>query len=326
MSAANLGLEAPGHPTVVPVAKFDAEADAKSIREAMKGMGTDEDAINAILASRSAKQRLQIALMFKTMYGKDMIKDLRSETSGHYKDLLVRLLMDPANFDATCLYKAMKGLGTDENALVEVLTTRNNAEIELIKVAFSRLYGHELEPWLVSETSGHFKRLLISAVQGNRSESTQVDWAKAKEEANELYKAGEKKWGTDESKFNHILMLRSYPQLRATFKEYRTISSYDITKSIDHEMSGDLKEAFKAVVQCVKDKPTYFAERLYKAMHGAGTDDETLIRIVVARSEIDMVEIKERFFDKYNKSLAKMIKDDTSGDYKNLLIALVKEG
>lgn len=121
-------------------------------------------------------------------------------------------------------------------------------------------------------------------------------------------------------------MLRSYPQLRATFKEYRTISDYDITKTIEHEMSGDLKDAFKAVIQCVKDKPAYFAERLYKSMKGMGTDDEALIRIVVARSEIDMVEIKEKFFDKYNKSLAKMIKDDTSGDYKNLLIALVKEG
>ena len=44
--------------------------------------------------------------------------------------------------------------------------------------------------------------------------------AKATREANELYQAGEKKWGTDESKFNHILAARSFPQLRATFDEY----------------------------------------------------------------------------------------------------------
>lgn len=39
-----------------------------------------------------------------------------------------------------------------------------------------------------------------------------------------------------------------------------------------------------------------------------GTADKTLIRLVIGRSEIDLEDIKERFFDMYNKSLAKMIK------------------
>ena len=47
-----------------------------------------------------------------------------------------------------------------------------------------------------------------------------MDMAKATREAGELYAAGEKKLGTDESKFNHILATRSFPQLRATFDEY----------------------------------------------------------------------------------------------------------
>ena len=51
-----------------------------------------------------------------------------------------------------------------------------------------------------------------------------MDLAKAKKEAQELYAAGEKKWGTDESKFNHILATRSYPQLLATFDEYTKVA------------------------------------------------------------------------------------------------------
>lgn len=159
--------------------------------------------------------------------------------------------------------------------------------------------------------------------QGNRDESTTVDLAKAQKEAQDLFQAGERKWGTDESRFNVVLASRSFPQLRATFDEYIKISQRDILNSIDREMSGDLKAGFKCIVQCSRNPAGYFADRLWKSMKGAGTDDATLIRIVVSRSEIDLVEIKAAFLQKYHKTLYKMIQGDCSGDYKKLLLTAV---
>ena len=51
-----------------------------------------------------------------------------------------------------------------------------------------------------------------------------MDHEKAKREAQELYEAGEKHWGTDESKFNFIIASRSLLQLKATFDEYAKVS------------------------------------------------------------------------------------------------------
>ena len=58
-----------------------------------------------------------------------------------------------------------------------------------------------------------------------------MDKAKAFKDAEALYHAGEKKWGTDESKFNQIIAVRSFPQLRATFDEYVKVCMCVISSS-----------------------------------------------------------------------------------------------
>ena len=69
--------------------------------------------------------------------------------------------------------------------------------------------GRKLEDDIVSETSGHLKRLLVSMVQANRPEGNTVNRTKARKDAKDLYESGESKWGTDESRFNVIICSRS---------------------------------------------------------------------------------------------------------------------
>lgn len=52
-----------GNPTLVPMQNFDPVADAQSLRKAMKGFGTDEDALIDILSKRSNEQR-QVCIIF----------------------------------------------------------------------------------------------------------------------------------------------------------------------------------------------------------------------------------------------------------------------
>lgn len=62
------------------------------------------------------------------------------------------------------------------------------------------------------------------------------------------------------------------------------------------------------LVRCIKDKPTMFAKVLYKSMKGLGTDDESLLRVVVSRCEVDMVQIKEAFERDYKQTLGQFIR------------------
>uniref|UniRef100_A0A8B9FHY2 Annexin n=1 Tax=Amazona collaria TaxID=241587 RepID=A0A8B9FHY2_9PSIT len=289
--------------TITEAPGFDPLKDAEVLRKAMKGLGTDEQAIIDCLGSRSNKQRQQIILSFKTAYGKDLIKDLKSELSGNFEKTILAMMKTPVMFDAYEIKEAIKGIGTDENCLIEILASRSNEHIQELNRVYKAEFKKTLEEAIKSDTSGHFQRLLISLSQGNRDESTSVDMALVQKDVQELYAAGENRLGTDESKFNAILCARSRAHLRAVFSEYQRMCNRDIEKSICREMSGDLEKGMLAVVKCLKNTPAFFAERLQKAMKGAGTKDRTLIRIMVSRSEVDLLDIRAEYKRMYGRSL-----------------------
>ncbi|KRT81738.1 hypothetical protein AMK59_5619, partial [Oryctes borbonicus] len=216
-----------GSPTVLPANPFNPREDAEILRKAMKGFGTDEKAIINVLSKRTNAQRLQITVEFKTLYGKDLVKDLKSETSGKFEDLLVALMTPLPYFYAKELHDAIVGLGTDEDVLIEVLCTKSNAEIRTIRQAYHSLYNKALEDDLKGDTSGTFKRLMVSLCNAGRDENMMTNAAQAAEDARSLLRAGELRMGTDESTFNMILCQRNYAQLRLIFEEYYKITGHD---------------------------------------------------------------------------------------------------
>jgi annexin A7/11 len=310
--------------TVKPSPSFNPNTDCETLKKAMKGLGCDDKAIINILCYRSNAQRQQIRNTFKTMYGKDLVKELISELRGNLEDLIIALMYTPGEFDARELQNAMAGAGTTESVLIEIMATRTNAEIRDIKAAYRTMFGKDLESALVSETSGYFKRLLVSLCNGARDESAHVDPARAKKSAQDLFSAGVKRWGTDEATFNAVLCSQSYPQLQAVFEEYRKLAGHDIEQAIKQEFSGDIEDGLMAVVKSAKNPPAFFAERAYKSMVGMGTNDRALIRVIVTRCEKDMVQIKQEFQRIYGKTLESFISGDTSGKYKEGLLALVR--
>uniref|UniRef100_A0A3P8Z1I1 Annexin n=1 Tax=Esox lucius TaxID=8010 RepID=A0A3P8Z1I1_ESOLU len=308
--------------TITDAPDFDPSVDAETLYNAMKGIGSDKEAILDLVTGRSNAQRQEIVKAYKSSYGKDLIDDLKYELTGKFERLIVSLMRPQAYHDAKEIHDALKGAGTDEKCLIEVLASRNNQQIHALVAAYKDAYGSDLEEDIIGDTSGHFKKMLIVLLQGTRDDPGLVYPELVEEDAQALYDAGEAQWGTEESIFIMLLGNRSVTHLRMVFDKYQEIAEKAIEDSIKSELSGDFERLMLAIVQCIRSVPMYFAKRLYKSMKGLGTQDNTLIRIMICRSEIDMLDIRECFRMGYEKSLYNMIKEDTSGDYKRTLLAL----
>ncbi|XP_003445574.1 annexin A1a [Oreochromis niloticus] len=306
--------------TVKPALNFNPSGDAAVLDKAIKTKGVDENTIIEVLVKRSNEQRQQIKEAYQKANGKPLETALKNALNGDLEDVVLALLKTPAQYDAQQLKQAMKGLGTDEDTLIEILASRTNRQIVDLKKVYKEEYKKELEEDLKSDTSGNFRTALIALCKAARTEGVCEQLVDS--DARALYEAGEARKGTDCAVFIDILTSRSAIHLRQVFDRYKKYSKVDVAKALDLELKGDIENCLTAVVKCAGSRTAFFAEKLYLAMKGKGTRKHILTRIMVSRSEIDMKRIKEDYKKNYGKTLYQDILDDTAGDYEKILLAL----
>jgi hypothetical protein len=299
-----------------------AQADAEALRKAMKGFGTDEAALIKIVANRTNKQRQEIKAAYKASFGRDLISDLKSELRGKFEDAMIALFTEPIEYDADQLREGMKGLGTNEDTIIEILASRDPRYLQAVKQKYNQKYKRNLEDDIKKETHGTLEHLLISLLQGSRSTNTQPNPNQMAAIAQEIYQAGEAKLGTDESVFNKYFCSLSPHELAMMAQQYHKISGHTILQAIDKEFHGDSKKALRTIVYATLSPSEYFATRVNDAIKGWGTKDHLLIRILITRDEIDMPMIKQYYKQLYGKDMVEAIKNDISGDYQKLMIEL----
>ncbi|XP_036372210.1 annexin A2 [Megalops cyprinoides] len=150
--------------------------DAHRLRQAMQGLGTDEETLLEVLCTRSPHQLKDITATYKQEYGKDLEKDLISETSGDFTKLLQALLKKEnstgvVDKDTKDLIDAVNGKKADVAVWIRILTTRDPDHLNKV------LYRWEIETGKTmaqavqqhfGDTSGDLQlglRTLVSCIQ-----------------------------------------------------------------------------------------------------------------------------------------------------------------
>lgn len=300
----------------------DPKSDAEILRSAMKGKTKNEDKIIKLITGRTNEQRQKIKECYNSLYNSDLIKDLQKELSGHFEEVVVALFYLPIDYDCFQLRKAVKGLGTDEDALIEILATRTPSEIEEIKKRYTEMYpGRTLLKDIEGDTSGIFRKILVSLLEAKRPDNTQSNYEECEKCAKLLADSNEKKKG-DAEVFTKIFTEKSQAEFIKIAQIYYKLTKKTLLQAVEKEFSGDSKGVLIGIIYAMISPAEYFAKKVYKAVKGLGTDNTTLIRILITRDEKDMPQIKQFFKQLYKKDMLEAIRDDTSGNYRKILLEL----
>jgi len=298
----------------------NAQHDAEIIHKAVEGLGTDEKAINGVLGHRTKQQIQEIAKAYEHAFKTSLLKDIKGDTGGNYKRLLVALINTPVQNKKELILKATKGAGTTEKYLIDVLAPSSNEEI-------IELYQNDpkiIHAIIDDVSSGNFAKITETILKGKRDERDSIPDDEASTQAERMYKAGEGKLGTDEKVFNEVITHYSPHALKQISHQYQAKHKHTLEQAIKGETSGNYEDFLLALL---KTRHEYFADRLYDAIAGLGTDDTYLIYAFGVLSKHDLHKVAHIFNERHPKrgGLAKAVKGDTSGDYGDLLLAILSE-
>ena len=145
------------------------EEDLENLKKAMEGFGTDEDTLIKIIANRTTSQRLKIKEEWKKKYGTDLIEELKKELHGKFEEAIVALFSDPIDYDCDSLRGAMGGLGTSEDTLIEIISSRPQEVLKQIKERYQQKFNRDLIEDIKKETHGTLQNVLTTLLQCKRS-------------------------------------------------------------------------------------------------------------------------------------------------------------
>jgi len=287
--------------------------------------GKDENALIDIVINNTNAQRVKLRDDYKAKFGRDLLDDFKKNFKSDFLDTVTGVFKTPAEYDADLLYTAMKGIGSDKNVITEVLCFRDQKRINEIKAKFQEKYGKDLVAEIKSETSGDYQKIVLQLLEGGRQENAQADLQKCSGIADELYKAGEDKLGTDEATFIKYFTSLSPAELLLVCKEYHKKYKKNMIDVLKSEFDGNEKNLLIRILYSMFSPSEYFAEQIMYAVAGAGTNDAQLIRCIISRYSIDMKKVKKYYKKLYNKELLDAVKGDVSGNYGKILEALINK-
>jgi hypothetical protein len=221
----------PGAAGGAATAEDRATVIANRIEAAVTGPGTDEAAIYAALTGHSDAELREIEGRFRLLTGNELDVRLREELTDSEYEQVQRLLrpITEAERIARRLREAMEGAGTNESAIIAILTGRSAGDLGRIRAEYQRLYREVLRDRLEEELGGSDRlQALLLEQHGLLAPEDEIN----------VSVSGA---GTDEERLFAVLteISGNRATIRDTIDRYAAKGYGDMLEDIRDDLSGD---------------------------------------------------------------------------------------
>ena len=216
----------------------------------------------------------------------------------------------------------MKGLGTDEAALIRVLAHFPAELIPHLKATFHRRHGRDLEHDVRKETSGHFEGALLAILRGPLGEDVHAAHAA-------VHGAG-----TNEKLLDDVLLARSNADLRAIKAEYARVHRRELERVVADDLSMKTQRLFAMVLAGTRmedaapvvphdvERDVHELQRATEARMGA--DQLTVCHILSSRSPGYIRALAIAYQQRYHKPLDKVLLAEFAGHMEDALVDMLR--
>jgi len=311
---------------LTPDCGVEIDEICEKIHKACKGWGTDETGLIETLGSTTPEDRLKITLRYQDLYDKSLRSVMKSEAGGDFGKALKYLSLNPVEAECKMIKDACKGIGSHKKILFSILCGRSNRDMELLKKTYYKFYSKDLSALITSESGGDIRKIFSACLQA-AEEDFDPDYHtedKAKEDAEDIYKAGQGRWGTSETKLFKLIVLTPPKYLSMVNARYANDYGYTLAKAMEKELSGDAKDAAIFTVNMRLKPYEAIAGVIKAACAGMGTDEDLLTTCIIRYQDL-MGHANFAHEELYAKSIHDRVRSEVGGDYKKVLLALLNK-
>jgi len=215
----------------------------------------------------------------------------------------------------------MKGFGTDEAAMIRILSKPDPLQMALLRNTYTQRIGRNLENDIHSETSSYFREGLLALVRGPLMQ-----------DVHNIHNAI-KGAGTREAALNDSLLGRSNADMRAIKQAYHETYHKPMETDVKGDLSMKTERLFSMVMQATRNEesaPIIPADldRDCNELHRAtdsklGTDQVKVCSILSQRADSQIRAIVQMYQQKYGAGLQKRLEKEFSGHMRDALLLMV---
>ncbi|PWW78906.1 Annexin [Tuber magnatum] len=227
-----------------------------------------------------------------------------------------------ATADVDAIYRACKGFGTDERALISVLGYRDGPTIDAIRALYTTRVRRDLIETLEKETSGNLETALVSTALGPiESEAYFAHRAVAGP-------------GTNESMLTEVIMGKNNQQIATLKSAYQSRYREPLESAVRGDLSGKTEQLFVMAlagnrmedwVQVDPQIVSNDVRTLYAATQGRiGTDEIQVCSILTRANDAYIRAYADSYRRQYAQDFLKMIRKEFSGHMEAALLYIVR--